>query len=611
MSSLDDIKARLDIVDVVTDYVPELKRAGKNYHACCPFHQERTPSFVVFPDSQTWRCFGACATGGDLVSFVIKADAVDFRQALRSLGERAGVVIEDRRSSERQEHPLFAVNAAAQQFFREAFIADKGHQARAYAESRSLTEEAIVRFGIGYAPSTGEDLLRRLVAMGIDEDLIVQAGLAIRADDRPARDMFRGRLMFPLRDPDGLVMGFAGRSLDGSDPKYINTAQSPVFNKGEMLYAMDRAKEAITAEGTAVVVEGYMDVIAAHERGYRNVVASMGTALTERQVALLKSRAQRIVLALDADSAGQQAMLRSIKTSWNLVGTALAAGQRGREVLVRPDDLATLRVALITGGKDPDEIIRTDVTQWQRLIAEAVPAVEFLISAETAALDLDTAEGRRAAVEQLLPVIFAIPNWTEQERYFQRLADLVGIPTAALEAAIGARRGQWLVTARNKRSRTDTTQIESVFAIAERDPLEERVLALMAQHGEFLERMLEVEPDQFNRAENRAILSAIHTTGTIDAAVACLDGPLADLLVRLSQEELPPADRKQRAAEWTACLRRLEERHLRELKAQEGAAFAIDLSSDASAAPEYLEAIESRALETNERLRDLFVGEKN
>ena len=608
MGITDEIKARLDIVDVVVGYVPELRRSGRTYQAPCPFHQERTPSFKVFPDTQTWRCFGACAAGGDVFGFVMRAERTDYAGALRTLAARAGVALEERRPARPAEDPLYAANDAAQQFFRDAFIADRGAQARAYAEGRGITDEAVARFGVGYAPSTGDELLRRLVALGIGEDLLVRAGLVLRGEGGASRDMFHGRLTFPLRDVDGRIAGFAGRALDGANPKYINTPQTPVFDKGRMLYALDRAKGAIGAEGVAVVVEGYMDVIAAHEHGYRNVVASMGTALTEQQVALLRARAQRIVLALDADAAGQEAMLRSLRTSWSLVGSAVAAGRRRVDVLSRPDDLSTLRVALIAGGKDPDEIIRTDPAHWQRLIAEAKPAVEFLIEAEAARMDLSTAQGKSSAVERLMPVVFAIPNWADQERSFQRVADLVGIEASALAALVGRMGGQFETQRRALRPRADAAPVESVFTVAERDPLEERTLALLAQDEELVERAHEAEVGHFERAENQAVLHAIQEAGTMEGALARLDGSLADQLVRLSQEALPPADRRLRAAEWEECLRRLEERHLRRLKAQEGAALSASAAEDAPRDPAYLEAVSRQALRTNERLRDIFAG---
>ena len=611
MSTIDDIRARLDIVDVVADYVPELKRSGKNYHARCPFHQERTPSFVVFPDTQKWRCFGSCATGGDVFSFVMRSENADFTAAMKSLASRAGVPIEERPASRQAENPLFSVNEAAQQLFKQAFTADRGSQARAYVEARGIGEEAVARFGLGYAPSTGEELLHSLTALGFEEELLLRSGLVLQTERGAPRDMFRGRLMFPLRNADGGLVGFAGRSLDGSNPKYINTAQTAIFDKGRMFYALDRAKDAIAAEGMVVVVEGYMDVIAAHEHGYRNVVASMGTALTEHQVALLKARAQSIVLALDADAAGQEAMLQTLRSSWELIGTTIATGRRRMDVLNRPDDIGVLRVALITGGKDPDEMIRTDPTQWQRLIADAVPAVEFLMRAESERLDLTSAQGKSAFVDRLLPVVFAVPDWVAQERYFQRLADMVGVPLATLEAAVGRRPGVLGSQTRPARPVRQASQVESAFVVSERDPLEERVLALIAQDEEMLARVHEVEPDNISRIENRALLSAVLASGTIEGALAQLDGQLADRLVQLSQEALPPADRKQRAAEWEACLRRLEERKLRELKAQEEAAFAENADGDIPTDPEYVQSVNRQALEINERLRNLFVGGSN
>ena len=611
MSTIDDIRARLDIVDVVADYVPELKRSGKNYHARCPFHQEHTPSFVVFPDTQTWRCFGACATGGNVFTFVMRSENVDFTAAMKSLASRAGVPIEERPASRQAENPLFSVNEAAQQLFKQAFTADRGSQARAYVEARGIGEEAVARFGLGYAPSTGEELLHSLTALGFEEELLLRSGLVLQTERGAPRDMFRGRLMFPLRNADGGLVGFAGRSLDGSNPKYVNTAQTAIFDKGRMFYALDRAKDAITAEGMVVVVEGYMDVIAAHEHGYRNVVASMGTALTEHQVALLKARAQSIVLALDADAAGQEAMLQTLRSSWELIGTTVATGRRRMDVLNRPDDIEILRVALITGGKDPDEMIRTDPAQWQRLIADAVPAVEFLMRAESERLDLTSAQGKSAFVDRLLPVVFAVPDWVAQERYFQRLADMVGVPLATLEAAVDRRPGALGSQARPARPVRQTSQLESAFVVSERDPLEERVLALIAQDEELLARVHEVEPDNISRIENRALLSAVLASGTIEGALAQLDGQLADRLVQLSQEALPPADRKQRAAEWEACLRRLEERKLRELKAQEEAAFAENADGDVPTDPEYVQSVNRQALEINERLRNLFVGGSN
>ena len=228
MAVTDDIKARVDIVDVVEDFVPDLKRTGKNYHARCPFHQENTPSFVVFPDRQSWRCFGACATGGDVFSFVMKIENSEFPAALRSLAARAGIVLPDRAPAVGgASNPLVEVNETALRFFRDALLADKGSLARAYVEQRELSEEAIVRFGIGYAPSTGDDLLKRMRALGFSEEQLIAAGVVVRNDAGRVRDMFRGRLMFALRDAEGRPVGFAGARWTARTPSTSTRPRPP------------------------------------------------------------------------------------------------------------------------------------------------------------------------------------------------------------------------------------------------------------------------------------------------------------------------------------------------------------------------------------------------
>jgi DNA primase len=604
MAISDDIKARIDIVDVVADYVPDLKRTGKNYHARCPFHQENTPSFVVFPDRQTWRCFGACATGGDVFTFVMKVDGTEFPGALKTLAERAGVALPERRRDEGPRNPILDVNDAAMRFFRDALQSDRGSLARTYVDQRGMSEESVLRWGIGYAPSTGDDVLKRLEALGFAEDLLVNSGIATRSETGQVRDMFRGRLTFALRDPDSQIIGFAGRSLDGSNPKYLNTSQTPLFDKGRLLYGLDRARDAIGKEGTAVVVEGYMDVITAHEHGYQNVVASMGTALTEEQVTLLKARAPRIVLALDADAAGQEAMLRSLRTAWQLVGSELQSG-RSRSVLQRGSDLDMLKVALITDGKDPDDLIRNDASSWRKLIAEAMPAIDFLLTAETNRLDISTAEGKARAVETLMPDIFQVSNFADQERYVQRLADLLRVPVATLEASVGRTKRLAPVRQRQTRNQADREATESVFRNAERDPLDEHLLALITHYPELLVRVQEVLVQQMARPENRAILSAIQATGTIEGAYTQLEGDLLEHLSLIAERELPPADRKQWGEDWMQCLRRLEVRYLQGLKAQEETALTRDEAESSDNEVEYKDFVN---LSANERLRDAFMA---
>jgi DNA primase len=317
MSVVDEIKARLDIVDVVGSYV-RLVKAGRQFKAVCPFHTEKTPSFTVSPDRQTWHCFGACSTGGDMFTFVQRKENTDFNSALRILADRAGVTIE-RESTRRDElRPLYEANEAAAVYYH-GLLLNEGNQGRAYAESRGLNRQTLADFQIGFSPPAWDSLREHLYRKGFTEAHLIDAGLLVPSE-RGGYDRFRGRLMVPIRDDRGRVIAFGGRVLPGLDAdgaagaKYINTPQTPIFDKGGTLYALDRAREASRASGTTVIVEGYMDVISAHQHGFRNVIASMGTALTDRQVAAVERlKPQRAVFAMDADAAGTAAALRDVQ----------------------------------------------------------------------------------------------------------------------------------------------------------------------------------------------------------------------------------------------------------------------------------------------------------
>ena len=574
MAISDDIKARLDIVDVVTRYVPDLKKAGKNFAARCPFHQERTPSFVVFPERQTWHCFGACAVGGDVFGFVMRAEKLDFIGTLKLLAQQAGVAFPQRRSARAAPHPLLPVNERALRLFQDALSADRGSLARDYLAKRMVGAEAIVRFGLGYSPSTGDELQRQMQGLGVTDQQLVDAGLVIRGDDGSHRDMFRGRLMFAIRNADGEVVGFAGRALDDSQPKYLNTAQTGLFDKGRLLYGLDQAKESLASEGVAVVVEGYMDVIAAHEHGYRNVVASMGTAMTEHQVALLKSNARAFVLALDPDAAGQEATLRSLEGSWQVLGQS---GARDRNSAAsglyqtRPD-LQLLKVALLPEGNDPDELIRRDPMDWHRLIAEAVPVVDYLFDVLPRHYSLADSQQKAQLADRLFPLIAAMQNPYDQDRYFQRLADVLGVARTTLEASVG--RPSRRVPAQRQRPGRAFQAAVTPFRQAEGDPLEDYALALLLQYPALRERAWKLPEEHLRQPESKAVLKAIHSPDTMGLDNVKSEDLLAEYLERLTQKLLPPADRKQQGADFEACLQRLEERHLREMKVQEEAMLA-------------------------------------
>ena len=322
MSVTDEIKNRLDIVDVVSETV-QLRKSGRNYTGFCPFHHNtRTPAFVVFPDSQSWRCFGACAEGGDLFSYVMKRDGWDFKEALHQLAQRAGVQLEEmtpvKKEQRDEEERLTGLLESAADYFHQLLLhAPQAKFARQYVADRALEEETVATFRIGYALDSWDACRNHFNAQGYDDQMLLKAGLLTENEEKNSRyDRFRNRLMFPIRDHTGRVVGFGARTLDKDGiPKYLNSPQTALFDKSNLLYGLDLARRHIREARQAVIVEGYMDAIQGWQAGFRNIVAQMGTALTETQLRLLKRYTKRFVIALDADAAGVQATMRSLEVA--------------------------------------------------------------------------------------------------------------------------------------------------------------------------------------------------------------------------------------------------------------------------------------------------------
>ena len=313
MSVTDEIKSRVDIVSYVQRHVPALKKAGRNHKACCPFHNEKTPSFVVNPARQTWHCFGACAEGGDLFTFAQRLHGWDFKEALHELAIEAGVELrqqtpEQKTENDRLDRLRDIVATASDIFHKKLYHSDADPVLHYVRETRGLSDDTVKSFQLGFAPESWDFMLRALRDLGYRDDDIADVGLAVRNETGRVYDRFRNRLMIPIRDERGRVVGFGGRALQSDEgAKYINSPQSALFDKSRLLFGLDRGRAAIRDRGTAVIVEGYMDVIQAHQAGFLNVVAQMGTAMTERQIRLITPRyANRIVLALDSDEAGAE-----------------------------------------------------------------------------------------------------------------------------------------------------------------------------------------------------------------------------------------------------------------------------------------------------------------
>ncbi len=450
-----EIKSRLSIVDVVGETVT-LKKAGTTFKGLCPFHGEKTPSFVVTPGRETYHCFG-CGKGGDVFSFVMERDGLAFPEALKVLAAKAGVELDERtRRDDARRTRQREVLETAIAFYHTVLTASKaGQPALDYLHGRGFTDETIVRFQLGWAPGGWDVMSRTLQARRqIRPEELAEVGLTTaRASGRGAYDRFRSRVIFPIRDANGGAVGLGGRLLpaavsDGQalsggrgdapvshrpedadrGPKYLNSPATPLFDKSRTLYLIDRAKAPIRKTGQAVLVEGYTDALMAHQAGFDNVVASLGTALTPGQVAILTRYAKRIALAYDVDPAGQSAGTFGVTELNALIGE-VQAGDSGI-------DLTEVGVVRLPEGKDPDEVIRETPQAWREATARPAPILEFLIDYHAARVDTSTPEGRKRLVDGVLPTLRRVADPVVRDSYVQVLARRAGLDERTLIEAM-------------------------------------------------------------------------------------------------------------------------------------------------------------------------------
>ena len=558
MTQIDDVKSRLDIVELISSYV-NLQRSGSSLKANCPFHQERTPSFFVFPDRQSWRCFGACAEGGDAFSFIMKAERVEFRDALQNLAARVGVTLSNDQESGGVARQLFEINDAARLFFQRILGEPEAAFVRDYLEQRGISARSIQTFELGYSPPRDNRLLAHLRDAGYDDDLIVRAALARATDEGRPYDFFRGRLMIPIRDWQARVAGFGSRALDPeATPKYLNTPRTPVFDKSRILYAMHLAKEPVRQHG-AVIVEGYMDAITAHQHGYDNVVASMGTALTEQQVALVRRLTNKVTMALDGDPAGRNATLRSLESSWGVFQRRNAQQTTG-SMLQQPDAME-LRVAELPSGQDPDDYIRREPSQWPTFVEQAQELFDYLLTTLSARADMDSPDGRSWVAHIMLRFVAQIPDPVRSDLYLDRLSARLGLNNETLRAALRDVRRQ---SAAEQRSETvSATAAEATPPpVRDHDAREEDLLTFLLQHGpeSLNDAQSLLSPEWFTRSENREIYrNVISGAGSDEMQVA---PELEAHLDALRSRELRLSTQVKREKAWLQMSLALEKEHL-------------------------------------------------
>jgi len=486
-SIIETIKAKIDVVEEV-GLVVALQKAGKAFKGLCPFHNERSPSFYVFAETQTWHCFG-CNEGGDIFTFVQKQQAMEFREALHYLAEKAGVPIEEESGGDPEElraasaakERLRKLNEDALLWFHQMLLRSKeAEEARAYVESRGISAETVLTFSLGYAPDRWDALSSYLLKQGYSERELVMGGLARERehegqDGQDAGEMragsgvydyFRNRLIFPIRDNRGRVIGFGGRALGGGKPKYLNSPQTQLFEKNTVLYAIDMARDAIKQAGQVVIVEGYVDAIIAHQYGTKQTVACIGSAITEKHILQLKKLTRQVTLALDPDAAGSAATEQGIQEALRsfdrtIVPVPLAAGsnerseagrrnaQRGQGGLdgkggagswtsrkqkpqqprgmIRLEEQvdAEINVLQLPPGEDPDEVIRRDYSTWLYAVTHPLPLVDYYFVVKTAGLDLREPSGKAEATRRLLPVIATLSDRIKRDAYMRKLATLI------------------------------------------------------------------------------------------------------------------------------------------------------------------------------------------
>lgn len=549
-----EIKGRLNIVDVVGETV-QLKKAGTTYKGLCPFHGEKTPSFTVTPSRESWKCFG-CGLGGDVFSFVMQRDGVSFPEALRTLAAKAGVEIDERTKREDARRArLREVLEMAIAFYHQVLTSTShGTSALEYLRRRGFTDKTIEEFQLGWAPDSWDVLSRTLAQKrNVQPQELIDTGLA-----SPARsasrgvgviDKFRGRVLFPIRDQNGNATGLGGRILGteregGRDtgPKYLNTPGTLLFDKSRSLYLIDKAKASMRKSGQAVIVEGYTDALMAHQAGFDNVVASLGTALTPGQVALLtRYQVKSIALAYDVDPAGQKAGTFGVTALQGLIGQ-LAASESG----IPLDDV---RVVRLPDGRDPDEVLRDTPDRWREEVRTAQPIVEYLVDTYARTYDLKTPGGKVRFVDAVMPTLRTIGNPVLLDAYLQLVRVRSGVEEATLLQAL--RSGAPVSGLAQPAGREARISMDAVLGSADSLPVGEILRGVLPQEAEFLRLLLLVPelqlrivdaigPDQLPSTVARELFRAVvkarepddhgvHPPFSLSALIESLDPETASL----------------------------------------------------------------------------------
>lgn len=486
MDAVDEVKQRLSIEDVISEYVP-LKRAGRNWRGLSPFSNEKTPSFMVSPEKQIWHDFSS-GKGGNMFSFIMEVEGVDFKGALELLARKAGVDLDQYRSAPRRDGPnkerLHELLELAAKFYQVQF--SKNKTALEYVlKKRQFSKETALEWRLGYAPNNGSALVEYTKSKGFNENEIKQAGLSAKSYRGGIQDMFRGRLMIPLQDPQGRVIGFTARLLqdDPNAPKYINTPQTVLYDKSRHIYGLHLAKESIRKTKIAVLVEGNLDVIASHQADVKNVVATAGTALTEPHLKALSRFTGDIRLCFDADKAGVAATERAIPIASKVK--------------------VSLSIIDVPSGKDPDELIKQDPELWREAINKNQYALDWLMARYKKLLNIDSAQGKREFSDVLLPVVRGLTDDVERDHYLNAIAETINVSKDALTQKL-SKTAAPNAPERHRRIKTKPVQIDKIAV--ENQKTQDQFLALMFSRQTLREFLDLVTPEMLYKDEAKRLL---------------------------------------------------------------------------------------------------------
>ena len=602
MTTTEEIKSRLDIVETISRYV-ELNQSGSNFKGLCPFHKEKTPSFFIFPNTQTWRCFGSCAVGGDIFEFHMKIENIPFIESLHTLAKDAGVELQQSQPKEKTSN-LLKIHLHATQYFHKNLMDPKHQYVKNYLIERGITEKTMASFALGFCPPTENLLLENLLKEGCTREDILSSGLITKTKENKYTSPFHLRLIIPIKNTNGDVVGFGGRILDNSQPKYINSSASLIFNKSHLLFGLDKIQK--TDKQNIIIVEGYMDTIMAHQHGFSNVVACMGTSITIEQAKLAYKITNEIILSLDQDKAGQTATMNNLINTWrtfqqhpnnpNNINTNMQINinQTSQKKPLQ------LKITNLPAGMDPADLIHQNPLQWEKILAEAKPLFNFLEDFIKNTMDLNSTQNKLQAASIFMSFISQIPNPIEQDKQFNNLCEYLSISREVLEATLGK---PWKKTTIKPSYKTNSLS-SSAIDNENKQPIEEYLLKILLENNDLISAInKEIKSEMFENPQNREIYRAIISPNNAENTDLNLDKHLEDQVQFITNSRWPLPEKSLLTKFLRSVINRFLEKDLKRRKFEENLRIQGEDNAEVT--------FETNIIDENKKLLEIFKSNKS